>query len=138
MKITNLFHALRRGTGESPEKPDPRQTDSAETCSSGDSRERPAFDFRRDVFDWRMVPPVDPQEVENWRGRTDAVELQFPLQLALQVHDELEQELMQPGKLDALRLSEIRGGIKALARFAQTYNTALYEPKKPDEGDLAE
>ena len=97
-------------------------------------RKQAAFDFRRDVFDWQKVPPVDPQEVENWRGRTDAVELQFPLQLALQVHDELEQELMQPGKLDALRLSEIRGGIKALARFAQTYNTALYEPKKPDEG----
>jgi len=101
-------------------------------------RKQAAFDFRRDVFDWRKVPPVDPQEVENWRGRTDAVELQFPLQLALQVHDELEQELMQPGKLDALRLSEIRGGIKALARFAQTYNTALYEPTKPDKGDLAE
>ena len=52
-------------------------------------RKQAAFDFRRDVFDWRKV---------------------------------------------ALRLSEIRGGIKALARFAQTYNTALYEPTKPDKG----
>lgn len=125
--ITDLFQALKRSS------PTTSQTDSSETTISGDSRERPAYDYRHDIFDWRKVPPVDPQEVENWRGRTDAVELQFPLQLALQVHDELEQELMQPGKLDALRLSEIRGGIKALARFAQIYNAALFAPKKPDE-----
>ena len=96
-------------------------------------RKQASFDFRRDVFDWRKVPPVDPQEVENWRGRTDAVELQFPLQLALQVHDELEQELMQPGKLDALRLSEIRGGIKALARFAQVYSATLTQKQEGAE-----
>lgn len=109
-------------------------TASGQQQASSGQRQAP-LDFRRDIFDWKTVPPVDPQEVENWRGRTDAVELQFPLQIALQVHDELEQELMQPGKLDALRLSEIRGGIKALARFAQVYNTALFAPKKPTEDE---
>ena len=76
-------------------------------------------------FDWKSVPDVNPDELERWKNRTDAEERQFPLQVALQVHDELEREMMKPGRLDALRLSEIRGGIKALARFAQVYQALM-------------
>ena len=75
-----------------------------------------------EIFDWRTVPAVNSDDLELWMNSTDAVERQFPLQLALQVHDELEAALMREGKLDALALSEIRGGIKALARFAQIYS----------------
>ena len=63
MKITDLFHALTRGTAKAkergtttgPEKP--RQTDSANADASGDSRERPAFDFKQ-------LPDVDDATVE--------------------------------------------------------------------------
>lgn len=110
-----------KNTKGCPEKPYPRQTDSATSSTSDDSRERPAFD----IFDWRTVPDVDPDELDMWRSRTDAKERQFPLQVALQVHDELERELMAPTRMDALRLSEIRGSIKALARFAQVYSATL-------------
>lgn len=120
----NLFHALRR---RHRGKPDTAQTDRPKTTTSGDSRERPAFD----IFDWRTVPDVDPDELAMWRSRTDAKERQFPLQVALQVHDELERELMAPTRLDALRLSEIRGGIKALARFAQVYSATMTRGATP-------
>ena len=83
------------------------------------------FDFRRDVFDWRRVPDVDPEELEIWLARTDAHERNFPLALALQIHDELESELMAKGRMDDARLREIRGGLKALARFAQAYSATL-------------
>ena len=84
-----------------------------------------AMDKKQEIFDWRTVPAVNPEDLAMWKNATDAVERQFPLQLALQVHDELEAVLMREGKLDALALSEIRGGIKALARFAQIYSKVL-------------
>ena len=121
----DLFNALRRNTGKNPTtatgKQCPFQTDRTKMTNSGDSLERQAFD----IFDWRTVPDVDPDELAMWRSRTDAKERQFPLQVALQVHDELERELMAPTRMDALRLSEIRGGIKTLARFAQVYQATL-------------
>lgn len=86
-----------------------------------------------DVFDWRTVPDVDPDGLAMWMSRTDASERQFPLQVALQVHDELVRQLMSPAPMDAARLSEIRGGVKALARFAQVYAATLGARRK--EGD---
>lgn len=85
---------------------------------------------RRDIFDWRQIPAVDPDELALWMGSTDAVSRQFPLQIALQVHDELERRMMAEGKMDALQLSEIRGGLKALARFAQIYSAAITPRRK--------
>jgi hypothetical protein len=85
---------------------------------------------RRDIFDWREIPAVDPDELALWMGATDAVNRQFPLQIALQVHDELERRMMAEGKMDALQLSEIRGGLKALARFAQIYSAAITPKRK--------
>ena len=78
-----------------------------------------------DIFDWKTVPEVDEDELKMWLGATDKVERQFPLAVALQAHDELEQKLLLPGKLDGMALAEIRGGIKALARFAQIYSKSL-------------
>lgn len=78
-----------------------------------------------DIFDWKTVPEVDENELKMWLSATDKVERQFPLAVALQAHDELEQKLLLPGKLDGMALAEIRGGIKALARFAQIYSRAL-------------
>lgn len=86
-----------------------------------------------DIFDWKTVPEVDENELKLWLGATDKVERQFPLAVALQAHDELEQKLLLPGKLDGMALAEIRGGIKALARFAQIYSRAL---GSEDEGKV--
>lgn len=79
----------------------------------------------RDIFDWNTVPTPDPDDVAMWFGATDAKDRQFPLQLARQVHDELEWKLMAPGKMDALELAQIRGALKAMARFAQVYAHVL-------------
>ena len=79
---------------------------------------------QKDIFNWRDVPDVDPEELALWLSRTDARDRQFPLQVALQVHDELLREMMSPAPMDAARLSEIRGGVKALARFAQVYDAS--------------
>lgn len=87
-------------------------------------------DRKSDIFDWREIPVVDPDELALWMGATDAVSRQFPLQIALQVHDELERRMMAEGKMDALQLSEIRGGLKALARFAQIYSAAITPRRK--------
>ena len=126
----NLFHALTgKTTTEDPTTgcpgttaaPDPRgdpQTDRGITSTSGDSRERPAFD-------WSQVPAVDPDEVDRWLGCTDAKDRQFPLQVALQVHDEIERTLMAPGRMDALSMAELRGGLCALKRFATLYSGIL-------------
>lgn len=122
----NLFHALRKNTGGGLRT---SQTDRRKTTTSGDSRERPAFD-------WREVPGIDEEEVDLWFGVTDAKSRQFPLQLALQVHDELERELMTRERIDDGRLREIRGGLAALARFAALYDGVLTSRRK-DGGEDA-
>ena len=83
--------------------------------------------FKKDnnEFDWRSVPAVDPDEVDRWLGCTDAKDRQFPLQVALQVHDEIEARLMQPGEVDDASLREARGGMRALRRFAELYSKIL-------------
>lgn len=87
-------------------------------------------DRKSDIFDWRQIPAVDPDELALWMGSTDAVSRQFPLQIALQVHDELERRMMSEGRIDTLQLSEIRGGLKALARFAQIYSATITPGRK--------
>lgn len=78
-----------------------------------------------DVFRWKDVPSVDGLELEKWLGTTGVSERQFPLAVALQVHDELEEKFTSPGKADALLMAECRGGIKALKRFCQIYQCAI-------------
>lgn len=90
----------------------------------------------KDIFDWNTVEAPSAEDIEMWRSRTDAEGRKLPLAIALQVHDELEAKLMAGGKMDALMLSEIRGGIKALARFCQTYQASMGEDKsKPRRRD---
>lgn len=98
------------------------------SSTSGDSRERPAFD-------WREVPGINPEDVREWFGVTDAKSRQFPLQLALQVHDELESEMMRAEPPSDVRLREIRGGLAALARFAKLYDAILQS--HPEAGEDA-
>lgn len=83
------------------------------------------FTKKADGFDWRSVPAVDPDEVARWFGCTDAKDRQFPLQVALQVHDEIEAELMGDAQMDGMDLAEKRGGMKALKRFATLYTKIL-------------
>lgn len=84
-------------------------------------------------FDWRKVPGIDPDEVDRWMGVTDAKDRQFPLQLALQVHDEYEWLLMGPQALSVDQVWEIRGGLKALSRFATLYAEIMNaKPRRED------
>lgn len=83
------------------------------------------FRKEKEVFDWRSVPAVDPDDVARWFGCTDAKDRQFPLQVALQVHDEIESELMSDREMDGMDLAEKRGGLKALRRFATLYAKIL-------------
>ena len=80
---------------------------------------------QQEPFNWSTVGAFDPDDLAAWIGATDAKERQFPLQVALQVHDEYETRLMQPGKMDALQLSEVRGALLACSRFAKLYAAAV-------------
>ena len=74
------------------------------------------------MFDFKSVPDVDPQEVQKWINSFDEVERNFPLALALQVRDEIEEALVKTPSPDALFLAECRGALKALHRFAAIYS----------------
>ena len=88
----------------------------------------------KDIFDWNKVQTPEADAIAGWLRATDPKDRQFPLQVALQVHSELEQEMITSGRMDDARLREIRGGMKALKRFALTYETAITaKPKKADE-----
>lgn len=82
-----------------------------------------------DVFDWDSIPfdKIDGDEVAKFIGSTDQLQRQFPLAIAAQVQSELNQKFLAPVKLDALQMAEVRGGCKALARFAQIYTSSLRE-----------
>ena len=88
------------------------------------------FAKKENEFDWRSVPAVDPDEVARWFGCTDAKDRQFPLQVALQVHDEIEAKMMGGEQLEDAELREMRGGLKALRRFATLYNEILSGAKR--------
>ena len=92
------------------------------------------FAKKDNEFDWRSVPAVDPNEVARWFGCTDAKDRQFPLQVALQVHDEIESALMSDRKMDGMDLAEKRGGLKALKRFATLYSEILRGEKPANQG----
>lgn len=79
----------------------------------------------QDIFNWNSVPSPDPKDVEMWIGATDAKDRTFPLQIARQVHDEIEWRLMSPTKMDALEMAQSRGAMKAMMRFAQLYQAVL-------------
>lgn len=125
MKISNLVHALSKSPATS-------KTDRTKTSTSGDSRERPAFDFKR-------IPDVDDKTVEAFFAATHEGSRRMPLLIAQWVYAQLEDELTSPVRLDERRLAEIRGGMMALRRFAVFYTQGIEawkqrkKPKKDDE-----
>ena len=132
--LTNLFHALRRGiaTGKEGGRRSPTsQTDRTKTSTSGDSRERPAFDFKQ-------LPDVDDATVEAFFSATHEGSRRMPLLVAQWVYAQLENELTSPVRLDERRLAEIRGGMMALRRFAVDYTQGIEawkQRKKRKDGD---
>ena len=118
--LTNLLHALRKPTTGTTT----RQTDSAKIANSGDSRERPAFDF-----DWNSIVPPSALAVEKFCTATDEETRNFPLAVALQVHDSIEENFTRPetGGMSSLAMAEHRGGIKALKTFAKLYSQAVFK-----------
>lgn len=88
----------------------------------------------KDIFDWKTVPDVDPLELERWLGTTGGKERGFPLAIALQVHDEIEERFTAAGAVDAMTMAECRGGIRALKRFCQIYSTVIdkMDPKETE------
>jgi len=117
--LKNLFHALRRS-------PAPSQTDRTKNPTSGDSRERPAFD-------WNDVEPPPARVIESFLSETSSETRQFPLAVALQVHDQIEASFTGrgDGELNALMMAEHRGGLRALKTFAKIYVAAI-KPRRQD------
>ena len=134
MKITDLLHALRRGTTKNKERglrSPTSQIDRTKTTNSGDSRERPAFDFKQ-------LPDVDDATVEAFFSATHEGSRRMPLLVAQWVYAQLENELTSPSRLDERRLAEIRGGMMALRRFAVDYTQGIEawkQRKKRKDGE---
>lgn len=82
----------------------------------------------RQIFDWDKVPDPDQDALDTWLNSTDADSRQFPLQIALQVTDELNDVLMGDTVLTPIEMAEIRGGLKTLRRFAQVYDRTIRSP----------
>ena len=78
----------------------------------------PAFDFKR-------IPDVDDATVEAFFNATHEGSRRMPLLVAQWVYAELESALTTPGRQDALRMAELRGGMMALRRFAVAYNEGI-------------
>lgn len=77
-----------------------------------------------DAFEWSNLDPIDAQDVQMYLNSTDAVSKDVPIAIALQIHDRLEEELTETNGIDAMRMSELKGGMKAMKMFAKalTYN----------------
>lgn len=122
--IKSFLHALGRGPTTSPGT-GTSQTDRTKTSNSGDSRERPALDF-----DWNDVEPPPQLAVEQFLMATTEEQRQFPLAIALQVHDQIESSFTDPREsLNALAMAEHRGGLRALKTFARLYLAATRSAK---------
>lgn len=78
----------------------------------------PAFDFKR-------IPDVDDATVEAFFSATHEGSRRMPLLVAQWVYAELENALTTPGRQDALRMAELRGGMMALRRFAVAYQEGI-------------
>lgn len=76
-------------------------------------------------FDFSKVTDVDDATVEAFFNATSTPGRQMPLLIARFIFNQLEGQLTDPGKLDALQLSEIRGGMRALRAFGTFYTNGI-------------
>lgn len=76
-------------------------------------------------FDFRRVADVDDATVEAFFATTHEQSRRMPLLIAGEVAAELEDRLTRAERLDAAEMSEIRGGLRALRRFATYYQEGI-------------
>lgn len=79
----------------------------------------------REEFDFRRVADVDDATVAAFFATTHEQSRRMPLLVAGQVAAELEDRLTRAERLDAQEMSEIRGGLRALRRFATYYQEGV-------------
>jgi len=90
-------------------------------------------------FDFSKVADVDDATVEAFFNSTSTPGRQMPLLIARYIFNQLEGRLTDPGKLDSLQLSEIRGGMRALRAFGAFYTNGIESWKaRKRENDDAE
>ncbi len=80
-----------------------------------------------DSFSFANVADVDDATVRAFFEATHERARQMPLLIARHVFDELARRLTEPGRMDALELSEIRGGMRALRAFGVAYTRGVAE-----------
>lgn len=78
-------------------------------------------------FDFSRVADVDDATVRAFFESTHERARQMPLLIARHVFEDLERRLTDPGRMDALELSEIRGGMRALRAFGVAYTQGVSE-----------
>lgn len=98
-----------------------------------DSKKSAAFEF-----DFSKVPDVDDHTVRAFFNTTHTQSRKMPLLIARHVFEQLEQRITSPGRLDALELAELRGGMRALRAFGVYYTQGIEEWKRKEEHDRRE
>lgn len=69
-------------------------------------------------FDFKGVKDVDEETVRAYMNTTNEKTRRLPLLVAGQVYADIEDAFTRPGRLDALQMAQMRGGMMALRRFA--------------------
>lgn len=85
---------------------------------------------QREAFDFKRLKDVDDATVEAFFSATHEGSRRLPLLVAGWVYAEIEAVLTTPGRQDALRMSELRGGMMALRKFAECYRDGIESWKK--------
>lgn len=80
-----------------------------------------------DAFTFANVADVDDATARAFFETTHERARQMPLLIARHVFDALARRLTEPGRMDALELSEIRGGMQALRAFGVAYTRGVAE-----------
>lgn len=77
------------------------------------------------VFDFAKVADVDDATAKAFMESTHLESRRMPLLIARHAYSLLEERLTEPGRLDALTLAEIRGGMRALRAFGVYYTAGI-------------
>ena len=89
-------------------------------------RGRQADDSKTEAaFDFANVADVDDAPARAFMESTHLESRRMPLLIARHAYSLLEERLTEPGRLDALTLAEIRGGMRALRAFGVYYTAGI-------------